>query len=482
MEATQERVNPFAAAPDGKKKLFLIGLLLCVFGSIMQSTTLSIILPMAAQEVGGQDIYSLASTLGAPLGIVGMPLYGYLAARNPSLKVPLMVASYVVGCAVLALRFVAWDMWIIIIAMVFWGVVSPATFVLGYSLIRYMFDAKKAGAYLGMCGTAMMLASLIGPIGGGALMGMVGWRLFNFVILPFMLVGALCIAFSVKVTKEEMAPFARAGSSFDVIGTIGLTLFLCGLILGLSLGTGLAPFGSMMSNILFVVAVVGLAILIVAMKQRQAEAIIPAPALKNRNVLAFTLANFCGMFSNMALFFFLPSYIIYVIFGGEGSFQAGIVMACLSLLGVFLSPWFGGKIGKMGTAKPILALSAVLRAITNVLLVVYLTMSGAEASWIVLAAIMLVLGGVYNATHTVSFSAGPQVQLPEDVRLQGNAVIQAGQNIGSGVGTAVYSVIIGMAGITGGMPVALIVAAVFACLTLVCALFLQKLPTGGTQA
>ena len=220
MEAAQENQNPFALAPDGKKKLFLVGLLLCVFGSIMQSTTLSIMLPMSVRDVGGQDIYSLASTLGAPIGIVGMPLYGYLAARQPSIKIPLMVVSYIVGCVVLVLRFIAWDMWIVILAMVFWGMVSPATFVLGYSLIRDMFDAKKAGAYLGMCGTAMMLASLIGPIGGGALMGIVGWRAFNLVILPFMLVGALCIAFSVKVTKEQMAPFARGGSSFDLLGTV----------------------------------------------------------------------------------------------------------------------------------------------------------------------------------------------------------------------------------------------------------------------
>ena len=482
MEAAQENQNPFALAPDGKKKLFLVGLLLCVFGSIMQSTTLSIMLPMSVRDVGGQDIYSLASTLGAPIGIVGMPLYGYLAARQPSIKIPLMVVSYIVGCVVLVLRFIAWDMWIVILAMVFWGMVSPATFVLGYSLIRDMFDAKKAGAYLGMCGTAMMLASLIGPIGGGALMGIVGWRAFNLVILPFMLVGALCVAFSVKVTKEQMAPFARGGSSFDFLGTVGLTLFLCGLILGLSLGTSFAPFGSMPSFALFGVAIVGLVILIIAMKQKGAAAIIPAPALKNRNVLAFTLANFFGMFSNMALFFFLPSYIIYVIFSGEGSFQSGIVMACMSLLGVFLSPWFGGKIGKMGTAKPILMLSAALRAITNVILVVYLMAAGAESSWIVLAVLMLTLGGIYNATHTVSFSAGPQVQLPEDVRLQGNAVIQAGQNIGSGVGTAVYSVIIGLAGIVGGMPIALSVAAVFACLTFVCAMFLQKLPAKGEQA
>lgn len=34
----------------------------------------------------------------------------------------------------------------------------------------------------------------------------------------------------------------------------------------------------------------------------QGDAIIPAPAFKNRNVMAFTAANFCANFSNMAVF------------------------------------------------------------------------------------------------------------------------------------------------------------------------------------
>ena len=55
----------------------------------MQSSTLSTMLPMAAEEIGGKDYYSLASTIGAPLSIAAMPLWGYIAARSPHLKVPL---------------------------------------------------------------------------------------------------------------------------------------------------------------------------------------------------------------------------------------------------------------------------------------------------------------------------------------------------------------------------------------------------------
>ena len=476
METTQAPVNPYSLAPDSKKKLMLIGIFFCIFGSMLQSGTLSTMLPLAANDIGGVEYYSLATTVTGVVSIAAMPLYGYLAARSPEIKRTLMAVSYFIGAAVVLVRMFAPHMMVIVIAMLFWGVVSPATFVLGYSVIRDMYDRSTAGKYLGVCGTLMMLANLLGPIGGGGLMTALGWRSLNMVIWPIMLIGGVLVLMGVKVTKEDMAPFARKGSSFDTVGTIGLTIFLAGLILGLSLGTNLVRFGTTGSFALFGASLVGLVILIFAMRKRQGEAIIPTPALKNRNVVAFTLANFFGMFSTMALFFFLPSYIINSM-GGNG-LQAGIAMACMSLIGVFLGPAVGKSIGKAGSAKKMLSISAVLRMVVAAVLILYLS---PDANYYVICAIMLI-AGFYNITHSVSFSAGPQVQLPEDLRVQGNAVIQTGQNLGSGVGTAFYSVIIGLFGFTGGMPISIGFSILFAAATLVCALFLRPLQKEGGQA
>ena len=63
--------------------------------------------------------------------------------------------------------------------------------------------------------------------------------------------------------------------------------------------------------------------------------------------------------------------------------------------------------------------------------------------------------GIYNIFNTVSFSAGPQIMISGELRVQGNSVIQMAQNLGSGVSVAFYSVLIGILGFMDGFPVAI---------------------------
>lgn len=303
--------NPFTEAPDGKKRLILFAIFVAILGSMMQSSTLSTMLPMAAGEIGGKDYYSLASTIGAPLSIAAMPLWGYIAARSPHLKVPLFMVSMAAGVVTMVLRLFAPSMAMVIVAMVFWGFVSPGIFVVGYALIRDMYDAQKAGVYLGVCSTLMMIAMIAGPVGAGALMTYVGWRSLNILILPFMVLALVLPIFGVKVTKEQAAHLAYGGGAFDILGTVALTIGLGGLILYLSMGTSLLPFLSLGSNVLLAVTIAALALMVGVIIKKKESAIIPTQALRNRNVLAFTAANFCANFSNMAAFFF-PAELHYL--------------------------------------------------------------------------------------------------------------------------------------------------------------------------
>ena len=83
-----------------------------------------------------------------------------------------------------------------------WGFASAGIFVLGYSMIRDMYDQKQAGTYLGVCGTMMAIGMLAGPVLGGFIMDAFSWRIVCHVIWPILLVGGLMVFFGVKATKQ----------------------------------------------------------------------------------------------------------------------------------------------------------------------------------------------------------------------------------------------------------------------------------------
>ena len=146
-------MNAFQKNPPGKKIKSVIAVYVAVVTSIFMSGGMSTMLPVAAQDIGGADFYSLALTLAGLFSIAAMPLYGYLGARNPAIKRPLFAVSLFIAFACIFLRGLAPNMWVIVIPSFFLGAYSPAVYILGYSMIRDMYDQKKAGIYLGTVGT-----------------------------------------------------------------------------------------------------------------------------------------------------------------------------------------------------------------------------------------------------------------------------------------------------------------------------------------
>lgn len=462
--------NPFAAAPSSKKMLSLIGLYVCVVATIIQSATASTLLPIAAGEIGGLDIYSMANTVSGIVGVVSMPLWGYIAAKNPSLKRSLFFWSMIAGVVCLVGRAVAPDIIVLIAVSVLWGFPSAGLYVVGYSMVRDMYDAKQAGTYLGICVTFQSVGMLIGPVVGGFIMDAWNWRALCAIMGILLTVGAFMILFGVKVTKEQTASMAMSSGRFDIPGALAVAIFLGCLICGLSLGTSLLPFGGIGSNIVIVVAIAALIWLIVVIRGKKDEAFIPLSALKDRNTIVFTVANFFSNFAQMAVFFFLPMYVLTVI--GLSAAEAGLTTTMMSIAGLFMGPIYGRMIGKQMNAKMVLSISAIVRFVVAFAL---MAVCAPDANIFIIYAIMFI-AGFYNSAAATTFSSGPQIQLAEKVRVQGNSIIQLGQNFGAAVGTSIFSVVLASMGIVEGMPVALILAGVGAVIVLICALLLKKVP------
>jgi MFS family permease len=478
-----EVMNAFLRAPQSKKMMTLIGIYICTAFSVMHSSGVSIVYPMAAGEfdaISGtteaMSIYSLASSLSGPVSVILMPLWGYIAARSPHLKVSLVCGSVLMGVVMIFMRALATNIFVVIVSGALYGFVSAGVFVVGFMLIRDMFPAEKVGVYMGLIGTMMAIGSLAGPLLTGFVAGAFGWRMACHMLWPFLLIGAVLCFFGARITKAEGEELAFKSGSIDIAGIIAVALFLAPLICGISMGRSFIPFGSPVSFAFFGVAIVSLIVLIVVIAKKGQGAVIPLPALKDRNTVMLATSNFFMNFANMFVFFFLPTYIINVMkpddLGIAASAWSGIVMACFAVAGLFLGPVFGKAIAKSGNARGILNLGVIARLAMLLCLIFFLT---PETNVFVLIGLALVLGGIYSVMTSV-YTTGVSVMAPAKLRQQSNAVVQMGQNLGGAPGTAIGGILIATFGVAGGMPIAFVVAAVAAVVMFIPNLLLKKLP------
>ncbi|MDR2379738.1 MAG: MFS transporter [Bifidobacteriaceae bacterium] len=464
-------MNPFENAPASKKLLTLAGIYVAMVAAMCQSSGVSTLLPAAAADVGQAELYPLASTLGGAVSVIVMPLYGWLAARNPAGKRMIMVASLVIGAAVCAARAMAPNMVTIIIVSLFWAFTSAGVFVIAFTMVREMYSSEKAGVRLGVVSALMSAGMIGGPLLTGLLIDLFDWRIASHILWPFLLIAAVLVFVGVRVSAADAAHMASNRAAFDVPGCIGFALFLGGLILVLSLGgTTFAPFGSALNLALIGLTVVGVVIFAVALKQKGDGSFLPVSVLKNRNVLVLASNNAILTASAMALFFFLPSYVINVMQGTAT--EAALPTTLFGVLGLVLGPFFGKWVARARNARGLVTLGTLVRI--AVTLAFLLVLKPTTPIWLVF--VLMLIAGVYNSQNLVTNSTAPQIQVAANQRVQGNSVVQLGQNLGSGVGMAVYTMAIAMNGFAGGFRVSLIVALSLAVVALVLAQLLRPLP------
>ncbi|MDR2434122.1 MAG: MFS transporter [Treponema sp.] len=463
-------MNPYLAQPKGRKTITLVGIYFGFIASLMQSASLSTLLPVAATEIGGEDIYPLASIVVSIISVMAMPLYGYIGASRPRAKPMLVVLSLSVGgFLMLLIRAFALNMWIVVITSFFYGLVSAGLFVIGFSLIRDMFEQAVAGTYLGLVGSFMSFGMLAGPAISGVIMDTLGWRAVCHLLWVLFAVSAVLVFCGVRITKEESEKMATAGASFDLPGAVFMMLFMTGFILFLSLGSRYVPFGTPGNWALIAVMAAGLAGLVTVIRRKKGAAIIPSTVLADRNTMVFVICNFLLAGSSMAVFFFMPTYVLYVMRGTAT--QAALTTTLMSVLGLFLGPVFGRMIARAGSAKFVLTIGTVVRIAVTLLFILLLK----PATPLMLVYVLMLLAGFYNSQQTITFSTGPQIQIRPEIRVLGNSVVQVGQNLGSAVAMVVYTIIISGLGVVDGLPVAFWVAAGLAAAALLVGLLLKKL-------
>lgn len=212
------------------------------------------------------------------------------------------------------------------------------------STLTIIFPPAKRGAAFGIWGAVAGVATIAGPTLGGWLVTYYSWRWIFYVNLPvgiLTLILALTLMPNIKINRRH---------KLDLLGTalatLGLFLVCFGLIEGQSHDWG-KVWGPITIPMIIAAGAVVLAIFMWQQyMQRRQEPLVPFAIFKDRNYSIMNFVVAAISFGMLGLFLPLVIYLQSVL--GLTALQAGLTLAPMSLISMFVAPVAGRMADKFG--------------------------------------------------------------------------------------------------------------------------------------
>ncbi|KAK8141247.1 hypothetical protein G3M48_000441, partial [Beauveria asiatica] len=240
------------------------------------------------------------------------------------------------------------------------GIFSGALLIVSRSV-----PLRQRPVYMGLIGAVYGLASVAGPLMGGAFTDKVTWRWCFYINLPF---GAVTVFFIILFlhlpdTRSQLTNTSLKEQllSFDLEGTFCFIPGIVSLLLALQWGGSRYPWGNGRIIGLFVVFAVLIAAFIAIQVWKKDKATVPPRIFMNRTVWACASFVVCLGAAFFIMVYYLPIWFQSI--QGSSAVNSGIKSLPLILGLVVLSMISGGFVSALGYYTPFMIASAVLMAV-----------------------------------------------------------------------------------------------------------------------
>jgi EmrB/QacA subfamily drug resistance transporter len=269
------------------------------------------------------------------------PLWGKLGDRYGRKRLLETALAGFIGAS--ALCGMAQDITQLVVLRAVQGVAAGGLMTLAMATVGDLVAPRERGRYQGYIAAAFAVATIVGPLIGGALVEHASWRWVFYVNLPLGL-----LAFAGLSLRLPAAEPDRSAHRLDALGAVLLAGATTGLMLVCIWGGERYAWGSAQIVGLIAVTLV-LAALLVVRERRADEPMVPIRLLRTRVVAVASGALFLGTAALFAVTVFVPLFLQTTT--GASPTESGLLLVP-AMLGITVSTTLSGRsIARTGRYK-----------------------------------------------------------------------------------------------------------------------------------
>lgn len=352
--------NTSSAAPEttrSAREVFtaISGLVVGMFVAVLSGTVVSTSMPVIIADLGGtQSQYTWVITASLLATAVSTPIWGKLADLvDRKVLVQISLILFTVGTVIAGFST---DTNMLIAVRVIQGIGVGGLMSLVMIAVALIISPRERGKYMGVVGGIMALGTIGGPLLGGLLTDVWGWRSNFFVGVPFAILALVLLQFTLHLPK----PQRDTKVSIDYFGIVLLAVGVSTLLIWVSMGGNQFDWDSSTSIMLAVTAGVAIAAFI-TVEFFVKEPIVPMSLFRNRTFTLSVIASIAIGVSMFATSVFLAQY--FQLARGATPTESGLMTIPMIIGQMGASIIIGQLVSRFGKWKGWMLTGAVLATV-----------------------------------------------------------------------------------------------------------------------